>query len=66
MKESGNFDKDILTKEELSDLLNNKIDTLDIEQVITEVKGFVRDVRVFDFWSKEYFRLLVSKVRIES
>jgi hypothetical protein len=62
MQESGNFDKDILTKEELTELLNNKIDTLDIEQVINEVKGFVKDVRVFDFWSKEYFKLLASKV----
>ena len=62
MQESGNFDKDILTKEEFTELLNNKIDILDIEQVINEVKGFVKDVRVFDFWSKEYFKLLASKV----
>jgi hypothetical protein len=62
MKESGNFDKDILTKEEFTQLLNNKIDTLDIEQAINEVKGFVKDVRVFDFWSKDYFKLLASRV----
>ena len=62
MKESGNFEKDVLTKEEFIELLNNKIDTLDIEQAINEVKGFVKDVRVFDFWSKEYFKLLASRV----
>lgn len=62
MKESGNFDKDILTKEEFAELLHNKIDTLDIEQAINEVKGFVKDVRVFDFWSKDYFKLLASRV----
>ena len=62
MRESGNFDKDILTKEEFTQLLNNKIDTLDIEQAINEVKGFVKDVRVFDFWSKDYFKLLASRV----
>lgn len=62
MKESGDFDKDILTKEEFTELLHNKIDTLDIEQAINEVKGFVKDVRVFDFWSKDYFKLLASKV----
>ena len=62
MKESGNFDKEILTKEEFAELLHNKIDTLDIEQAINEVKGFVKDVRVFDFWSKEYFKLLASRV----
>ncbi len=62
MKESGNFDKDVLTKEEFAKLLHNKIDNLDIEQAINEVKGFVKDVRVFDFWSKEYFKLLASRV----
>lgn len=62
MKESGNFKKDILTKEEFVKLLYNKIDTLDIQQTINEVKGFVKDARVFDFWSKDYFKLLVSKV----
>lgn len=61
MKESGNFDKDVLTKQEFAELLNTKIDTLDVEQAINEVKGFVKDVRVFDFWSKEYFKLLASK-----
>ncbi|SUW96641.1 Nucleotidyl transferase of uncharacterised function (DUF1814) [Campylobacter jejuni subsp. doylei] len=62
MKESGNFKKDILTKEEFVKLLYNKIDTLDIQQAINEVKGFVKDARVFDFWSKDYFKLLASKV----
>lgn len=62
MKESGNFDKDILTKEKFAELLNNKIDTLDIEQTTNEVKGFVKDTRVFDFWSKDYFKLLASMV----
>ncbi|KIM04292.1 MAG: hypothetical protein KN64_08150 [Sulfurovum sp. AS07-7] len=63
MKESGNFNKDILTKEEFAELLNNKIDTLDVEQAINEVKGFVKDTQVFDFWSKEYFKLLASKIQ---
>ena len=62
MKESGNFDKDILTKEEFVQLLNDKIDTLDVDQAINEVKGFVKDTRVFDFWSKDYFKLLASRI----
>ena len=62
MKESRNFNKDILTKEEFAKLLYDKIDTLDIKQAINEVKGFVKDTRVFDFWSKDYFKLLASRV----
>lgn len=66
MKESGNFNKDILTKEEFAKLLHDRIDTLDIKQAINEVKGFVKDVKVFDFWSKDYFRLLASRVVFSS
>ncbi|EFK97249.1 conserved hypothetical protein, partial [sediment metagenome] len=43
MKESGNFDKDILTKEEFAKMLYAKIESLDVEQAINEVKGFVKD-----------------------
>lgn len=63
MKESGNFEKDALTKDEFQEMLYTKIETLDVEQAINEVKGFVKDVRVFDFWSKDYFKLLASKVK---
>ena len=66
MKENGNFNKDILTKEEFAKLLHDRIDTLDIKQAINEVKGFVKDVKVFDFWSKDYFRLLASRVVFSS
>lgn len=64
MKESGNFEKDILTPDEFREILYSKIDTLDIEQAMNEVKPFVKDVRVFDFWSKDYFKLLASKVQL--
>ena len=66
MKENGNFNKDILAKEEFAKLLHDKIDTLNIKQAINEVKGFVKDVKVFDFWSKDYFRLLASRVVFSS
>lgn len=63
MKESGNFEKDVLTRQEFQEILHVKIETLDVEQAINEVKVFVKDVRVFDFWSKDYFKLLASKVK---
>jgi predicted nucleotidyltransferase component of viral defense system len=63
MKESGNFEKETLTKEEFQELLLSKIESLDVEQAINEVKPFVKDIRVFDFWSKDYFMLLASRVK---
>lgn len=63
MKEGGNFEKDVLTQDEFTKRLYSKIESLDVEQAINEVKGFVKDVRVFDLWSREYFELLASRVR---
>ena len=64
MIESGNLKDKSLTKELFFDLLYAKIETVNIAQAIDEVRPFVKDQRVFDFWSKEYFELLASKVKI--
>jgi len=62
MIESGNLKQQPLTKEMFLELLNTKINSLNIEQAINEVRPFVKDQSVFDFWSKDYFKLLVSKI----
>jgi len=62
MIESGNLKQQPLTKEMFLELLNTKIDSLNIEQAINEVRPFVKNQSLFDFWSKEYFKLLASKI----
>ncbi|MCF6172968.1 MAG: nucleotidyl transferase AbiEii/AbiGii toxin family protein [Campylobacteraceae bacterium] len=62
MIESGDLKQQPLTKEMFLELLNTKIDSLNIEQAINEVRPFVKDQSLFDFWSKEYFKLLASKI----
>ena len=62
MIESGNLKQQPLNKEKFQDLLNTKIDSLNIEQAINEVSPFVKDQSLFDFWSKDYFKLLASKI----
>ena len=63
MVDSGNFDEDTeLTQDILKDLLIGKIQILDIEKAKDDVKVFIKDQSVLDFWSKEYFSLLVDKI----
>jgi len=63
MIESGDIDRgDVLTKEKLKALIKKKIDTLDIQKAKQEVQVFIKDYSVLDFWSKEYFYLLVDKM----
>lgn len=65
MLDSKNFNKETLTKGKFLELLHIKIDTLNINQAINEVKPFVKDWRVFDFWTKEYFHFLANKITIK-
>ena len=63
MVESGDFDKSSeLTVEVLKELLTNKIDELDIDKAKQEVQVFIKDRGKLDFWSREYFKLLVDKM----
>lgn len=63
MVESGDFERSSrLNKKHFLQLMNDRIDSLNIEKAIYEVKPFVKDHRVFEFWSKDYFKLLTNKV----
>ncbi len=63
MVESEDFSKnDELTVEVLKELLKNKIDDLDIEKAKQEVQVFIKDRGKLDFWSREYFKLLVDRI----
>lgn len=63
MVESGDFAKEEeLNKKRFIELMNYKIDNLNIEKAIEEVKPFIKDYKIFDFWTEDYFRLLTDKV----
>lgn len=64
MYESGDLKKDtVLTKIIFKDLMYSKIESLDIRKAIEEVSPFIKDKTVFNFWSKDYFRLLTDKIK---
>jgi|GEM_PF-1619132 len=66
MKESGDFTGNTLSEDVFKEMLFTKIETLNIKQAIDEVSPFVKNTNIFDFWSKEYFMLLASKIKIKS
>lgn len=63
MIESGDLERGKrLNKKHFIELLNNRIDALNLTKAIEEVQPFIKDNSVFDFWTKDYFRLLAEKV----
>lgn len=64
MIESGDLDKNtILTQEMFIEFMHTKIESLDINKVIAEVRPFIKDTSVFDAYSKEYFQHLTDSVK---
>lgn len=43
--------------------MNEKIESLNIENEINEVTPFIKDKSVFEFWTKDYFKFLTEKVQ---
>ena len=66
MYESGDLNKDKNLSEELfKELMYKRIDELDVDAAIKEVSPFIKDKSGFEFWSKDYFKLLTDKVIFE-
>ncbi len=63
MVESGDFStQKALTKERLQTMIKEKIVTLDIEKAKEEVRVFLKDRTVLEFWSRDYFKLLTDRM----
>ena len=66
MYESGDLQKDMELDEKLfKELMSTRIDALDVESAIKEVSPFIKDKSGFEFWSKDYFKLLTDRVIFE-
>jgi len=51
-----------LTHKKLIGLLHNAIDQLDVDAARADVVNFLRNPRVLDIWSKDFFRKLVCRI----
>lgn len=63
-KDSGDWDKDNITDEEFRLLLNKKIDNVKFDYVVNDIKRFIKDPRVLEIWSPQYFHDLVTKLNV--
>ena len=62
-KESNSIEEDFFTKETFLLAIKEKINVLDIESAKLDIRRFMKDDRVLDIWSKEYFLLLADKIK---
>src|SRR5690606_2289947 len=61
-RQSGDWDGPTMAPADFQRLLQQRIDTLDVEQARADVRPFLRDARGLEIWSGRYFRDLAEKV----
>jgi len=63
-KDSGDWDNDLITETEMRKLLDERIDTVKMDYVISDIRRFIRDVKVLEIWSPKYFHELAAQLKI--
>lgn len=63
-KDSGSWEKETITEDELRGLLKVKIDSVNFDLVKADIRRFIPDPRVLDIWGPAYFHELVSRLKV--
>ncbi len=62
-RQSGNHtDEKRLCEQEVRNMLQQRLDQIDIEAVKSDVRPFLRDPREIDVWSKDFFRDVIKRI----
>lgn len=61
--DSGDWPKAVMTREEFSTLLSEKINAVSLERVKEDVRPFVKNFKALDIWSARYFHDLAGLIR---
>jgi len=64
-KDTGDWTDDTITKEQILDLLRQKINTISVELVQADVIRFISDDTKITIWSKSYFLDLIEQLKFE-
>jgi len=62
---SGDWKKGDMTKREFREMLNKKIDAVDLERVKDDIRRFIPNQDRIAIWSPKYFHALAEKLKIE-
>ncbi|NTW84252.1 MAG: nucleotidyl transferase AbiEii/AbiGii toxin family protein [Chlorobiaceae bacterium] len=63
-KQSGHLKAEIHTVEEFRNLLEGRIEALDVAEAVKDVSRFVKDSDALKIWSKDYFHELARRMQI--
>lgn len=62
--ESGDWKQNSMSKAQLLELLNSKIDSVNIENVKEDIIRFIQNPNDLEIWSKDYFKELINRLKV--
>jgi hypothetical protein len=65
-KQSGHLQEENISEQEFRNLLERRIDALDVASAVSDVARFVKDMEALKIWSRDYFRELAQRVSIKA
>jgi len=65
-KDTDNWKEDTITIEQILELLQEKIQSVKMENVKADVVRFIPDETKIEIWSTKYFEELIAKIKFES
>jgi len=57
---------DNLSKQNIKDLLLQRIETLDIKKVKNDVQPFIKDIKEIELWTKKFFVTILDDIKISN
>lgn len=64
-QDTGDWTDPTLSKDQLMTLLRAKIENVSFEAIKEDIRRFIRDDRVLQIWSPQYFTDLVERLRVK-
>jgi len=63
--DSGDWKENNISKEQFIDLVQEKISSISFKNVREDIIPFIRDEKVLDIWSADYFRDLIMRIKFK-
>jgi len=65
-KDTKDWQEDNISKEQIIELLDNKIESVSFSSIKEDVVRFIKNDEALDIWSPQYFKDLTSKMKFEN
>lgn len=66
MKHCGNISSEYITQDEVKELILARIESLDIQRAIDDIRMFIKNPKELEIWDKDYFKFLASKISYQN